>query len=244
MTWRPKVGWLGAVTFVLVAMVVWVVLDRYGADVDGGDRGSAQEAIAAAEPERSDAEPVVRVTRDDGSLPQGCGPRAIASTVIDFLTAVNVGDAAATDFVDLSDARPPTIAPNGAPVHGQSWYSVSERLEGGRRRHFVASDSEQLAHYFARRATKHEQLLLRQLAASSQGGSRVDIEYKIRRRADDLRRRGRLMNGKGSIDCEHRKITVWSMGNSDEFLPRRAVRPLCPKPSGRRRLPPLVCTMR
>jgi hypothetical protein len=58
------------------------------------------------------------------------------------------------------------------------------------------------------------------------------IEYRLSRRADDLRQLGvttSQVTGKGAIDCERQVIVVWSMGMSDALAALHTA-PLCPGP--------------
>jgi hypothetical protein len=156
----------------------------------GGCAADEGKPRVAAAPVPSD----VLVTRDDPSLPAACRPRALALRIGDFLDAVSRGDPEAARFV----------APSGG------WYSASE----GGVRHFVAYDRAKLTPYFERRHEHGERMRLLELAVGFANGL-GHIEFRVERRADDLRRLGvvgTVAHGKGAVNCFTRQIVVWSMG--------------------------------
>jgi hypothetical protein len=148
------------------------------------------------------AAPAVVVTRDDRSLPPACRPRALALRLSDFLDAVSSGDPRAARFVSSTGGL----------------YSVSE----GRVRHFVTYDRPELTAYFARRHAHGERMRLLELAVGFANGL-GQIEFRVDRRADDLRRLGvvgTVAHGKGAVNCSTREIVVWSMGMATRPEPR------------------------
>ncbi len=166
----------------------------------------------------------VVVTRDDPSAPRGCRPREAARLIQEFFAAFNRGDADATSYFDF------------AAVDGGGWYSIGEGGIRRPRRHFVARDRTRLARYFARRHRRSDRMRLLEVSAGYEEKRGIaHLGYRVRRRADDLRRLGirtTIADGKGAIDCEERKIAVWSMA-------MRGGRPsvghgrICPRPRRR-----------
>jgi hypothetical protein len=174
----------------MTALLACAVLGGCAADEDDPRDAPSGEPQAAAARAVSD----VLVTRDDPSLPPACRPRALALRIGDFLDAVSRGDSAAARY----------MAPSGG------WYSVTE----GRARHFVAYDRAKLAPYFARRHEHGERMRLLELAVGFANGL-GHIEFRVERRADDLRELGvvgTVAHGKGAVNCSTRQIVVWSMG--------------------------------
>lgn len=180
-------------------------------------------------------EPATRVivTRDSTSLPDGCQPGQIARLVIGFFTAANRGQERAASFVDFE---------SGLPAASPS-YSVSENLARGQRRHFVAYDEVRLRRYLDRRHGQREHLALRELQVIDHSAGLGHIAYRLRRRADDRRRYGRRLQGKGAVDCAGRKIILWAAGNAEEGLPSSERPPLCPQPRRKTELP-VACSRR
>ena len=152
----------------------------------------------------SQAQREVIVTRDDSTLPSGCGPREVAQLIMRFFDAFNNGDQEQLDrFFGFES--------------GFQWYSVTEGDPSKGGRHFVAYNPEDLLAYFAERHQQHERLRLItvDVAGPSWHGG-VDIAYFLTRRADDLEPglegSERIVHGKGAINCEKQQIFVWSMG--------------------------------
>jgi hypothetical protein len=140
----------------------------------------------------------VVVTQDDPALPGGCRPRRVALRIGAFLAAFNRGDGSAARFAA------PELGPHGG------WYSVSE----AGRRHFVTARQSDLARYFVGRHRRGERMRLLEVAIGFANGL-GHIEFRIDRRADDLRRLGittTIAYGKGALRCEDGRIVAWSMG--------------------------------
>jgi hypothetical protein len=150
----------------------------------------------------------------------------VARLLGEFFDSFNRGDPAAADHVVFG------VAPGGG------WYSVTEGnpKEGGR--HFVTSERRELVRYFAVRHRQHERLWLREVTVGYDNGL-GQIEYTLTRRAADLRRLGVATSraeGKGAIDCERRKIVVWSMGMPIGHERNRHRARLCPRPAAAKRV--------
>jgi hypothetical protein len=165
----------------------------------------------------------VTVTRDDLEVPNGCRPRPVADRVGAFIAAFNRGDGSAARFV----------APELAPYGG--WYSVTEGRPRRGGRHFVASRQSELARYFVGRHRHGERLRLLEIAVGFANGL-GHIEFRIDRRADDLRSLGVRTNvafGKGAVRCEDGRIVVWSMGMHAGRRDPHAGFEICPPPPTR-----------
>ena len=204
----------------LTALLACAVLGGCAADADEPREAPAGEPRAARTPAASD----VVVTRDDPSLPPACRPRALALRIGEWLDAVSDGDASATRFVATSGG----------------WYSVTE----GQARHFVAYDRAKLAAYFARRHEHRERMRLLELAVGFANGL-GQIEFRVDRRADDLRRlgvAGTVAHGKGAVNCSTRQVVVWSMGMpTGRRVPDFVV---CPRPRAARDAAVVACARR
>jgi hypothetical protein len=161
------------------------------------DIGTAMVALAigaaAPEPERS----------------RTCTARQATAVVSSFLAAFNSGDARATVAIMDPRSGPRNVRPRG-------WYSITEgdRRAGGRHHAFFTRRS--LRAYFAGRHRQHESLHLASLEVRA-SKRRADVQFRVRRRADDLGAIGvderRLASGKAALSCERRKIFVWSMAH-------------------------------
>lgn len=198
----------------------------------GACGGAAGSAKRASDRNTREAQPgPVLVVGDDPSLPPGCRPRQVARLLQDFIIAFNRGERTAADFVVFG------VAPGGG------WYSMSEGAPRNGGRHFVARDIESLRRYFAARHRRHERLQLREVIVGY-ANALGQIEYKLTRRADDLRRRGITtsgVEGKGAVDCERRRVVVWSMGmvSRDTETGR-----LCPRPATAEKQAAVACSRR
>jgi hypothetical protein len=150
--------------------------------------------VAAPEPA-----PVV-VTRDNARYPPRCRPRAAAMSIQRFLTLQSVS------YVDFEH-----------PPEGGGFYADSVRPGAG----VTATNAGQLARWFEARHAKGERLQLVELLIDYDGGRRLGhLDYKVRRRADDVKRGGGAWNteGKGAIRCADGKIVAWAMST----VPARA----------------------
>jgi hypothetical protein len=136
-----------------------------------------------------------------------CTERRATAVVSTFLAAFNSGDARAAVAIMDPRSGPHDIRPRG-------WYSITEgdRRAGGRHHAFFTRPP--LRAYFAARHRRHETLQLVSLEATA-SGRRADLQFRVRRRATDLRRIGvdesRFASGKAALWCGRRKIFVWSM---------------------------------
>jgi hypothetical protein len=178
------------------------------AALTGCGAGEPREVAPAGAPRAVAAPagaPDVAVTHDDRSLPPACRPRALALRLSDFLDAVSRGDPRAARFVAASGGL----------------YSVGE----GSARHFVTYDRAELRAYFARRHQHGERMRLLELAVGFANGL-GQIEFRVDRRADDLRRLGvvgTVAHGKGAVNCSTRQIVVWSMGMATRPQPELVI---------------------
>jgi hypothetical protein len=148
-----------------------------------------------------------------------CTPPAVAGLITDFFHAFNRGDAQAAVQIMDPQAGPPKIRPRG-------WFSLDETDSTGPGRHRALYKRAALARYFTSRHAQHERMrLLAVLVRRS--GKRADIEFRVRRSADDLASIGitrHVAFGKGAVLCARRKIFVWSMVHPDA----RVSGPTCP----------------
>ena len=182
-------------------------------------------ALAACSTETATRAPAERVvvTRDDLEVPRGCRPGRAAQRIAVFLAAFNRGDGSAARFV----------APELAPYGG--WYSVTDGRPQRGGRHFVATRQSELVPYFVGRHRHGERLRLLEIAVGFANGL-GHVEFRIERRADDLRRLGVRTNvafGKGAMRCGDGRIVVWSMGMHAGRRDPHANFQICPPPPTR-----------
>ena len=185
----------------------------------------------------------VIVTSEDESLPDGCGTRAIARLVIEFVDAFNRGDQATLSrlFFVSEGPSPPDFSEAG--YYPWSWYSVSEVGEDGKIQNgFVTYDKNELMGYLAERHSQGEYLDLIKVSSTQAGlldeKNNVGIVYVLTREAGDLAPGlggpARIAVGKGAVNCESRQIFAWSMEMrvGEERTPRQAAGWLCEDPPG------------
>jgi hypothetical protein len=180
-------------------------------------------APVVAEQQSNRTGPRVVVTRDYLALPGGCRPLRVAQRISAFLAAFNRGDGSAARFA----------APELAPYGG--WYSVTEGNTRRGGRHFVATRQRELARYFTGRHRRGERMRLLEVAVGFANGL-GHIEFRVDRRADDLRRLGIRTNvayGKGALRCGDGKIVVWSMGMQAGRTDPHEGFEICPPPPTR-----------
>jgi hypothetical protein len=200
----------------VTALLAWACLTGCAADARAPRDDPQEPARAGFAPALGKPARVV-VTRDDSRLPPGCRPRPLARRIDSFFDAFNRGDPSASRFVA------PERAPNGG------WFSVTEAGS----RHFVATDRTSVAGYFARRHAHGERLRLLELTVGF-GHGFGQIEFRLDRRADDLRRHGittTIAWGKGGVDCSTGQIVVWSVGMHDGPRDPHADFEICPRPT-------------
>lgn len=222
----------------LIFLAMTLVLAGCGGDApktpapqeEGGERPHAEAQTV------DDTSVDVVVTRDDGSLPNGCGPDQVAELISRFFGAFNAGDG-----VELRR----TFAAEGI---GPPLYGVGTGGDG--RGAFGTDRREELLRYFASRHRHGERLQLLQVSVGIGGRrSTADLTYLVARGADDLetvladaRRVGSgalLYFGKGVVDCRAQKILAWNMdaeerpaqGNGSGAGPAKVTGP-CPAPPG------------
>ena len=151
---------------------------------------------------------------------EACAPRAVAGLISAFFDAFNRGDARAAVEIMDPQAGPRNLRPRG-------WFSLDETDSRGPGRHHTFHRRAALARYFASRHRHAERLRLLTVQVGT-GRGRADIEFRVRRTADDLRATGlgsqRVAFGKGALFCKRRKIFVWSMVHPDEHVSG----PTCP----------------
>jgi hypothetical protein len=173
-------------------------------------------------PPRRRADHVV-VTRDSPELPSGCRPRPVAARIEAFLGAFNRGDGSAARFAA------PELAPHGG------WYSVTEGHPRRGGRHFMAERQSELVRYFIGRHRHGERMRLLEVTVGFANGL-GHIEFRVERRADDLRGLGIRTNvayGKGALRCADGKIIAWSMGMPAGRRDPYADHEICPRPIAR-----------
>jgi hypothetical protein len=150
--------------------------------------------------------PNVIVTRDDGGMPADCGLHKIALYVGDFLEALNTGTGE-------------RIAASLSPQF--QWFSMTEETREPRR-HMAAFSVADLLAYATARQAQHEHLRLLAFDAGPNWAG-VGFGFFLVRTADDLNVSGQVVNGKGQLDCNDGRISVWSMGdNALNQIPRVA----------------------
>lgn len=181
----------------------------------------------------------IRVTRDDGSLPRGCGPRATARRVIAFLDAFNRGDTVALDR-RIADER--QFQWFSAGVRGLRDASIDATGASGVTNLAdapPASERPQLLSWLTKRHRAGERMRLVDIEVSHirpQKWVPVDfdlagVQYVLERKArdiDQLRGANRLASGKGGISCVDGAVLVWAMGLDPRRPPPRN---LCPRPA-------------
>lgn len=149
------------------------------------------------------------VIGDAAALPPSCQPDQVAHLVMRFFDAVNRGDQEQIDQVFAIAAGPAAQTPQG-------WYSVSESPLGQDDRQFVAYTQGDLLAYFQGRHRQRERLRLVRLQV--QGPMRdeyANINYNLRRSADDLGPGEHAYGGKGAINCARQQLFVWSMSDKE-----------------------------
>jgi hypothetical protein len=177
-------------------------------------------ALGACSSDWTDRLPAERVvvTRDDPEMPSGCRPPRVAARIAAFLEAFNRGDGSAARFAA------PELAPHG------TWYSVTDGNPRRGGRHFVAERQSALVRYFIGRHRSGERMRLLEVAVGF-GNQLGHIEFRVDRRADDLRGLGIRTNiayGNGAMRCEDGRIVAWSMGMPAG--PKPAAFRICPPP--------------
>ncbi len=96
-------------------------------------------------------------------------------------------------------------------------YGADTSVNPGPEIHFAPHEEvvEQLLDYFMQRYEQNQVLQLRELKLTGGSATNMDISYGLSRYADDLdaERWGPfyITEGKGNVDCQNRKINVWSM---------------------------------
>lgn len=167
------------------ALAVVIAVLAVGCSGDGDERIGLAGFVAAGQ---SDA-------------PEGCQPVDVGRLIVGFFEAFNSGNVAARvdEFV--------------APAGSFGWFSVQgvgERLNND------ASDRASLSSYLQLRADAGEKLRLVAMDTAYERARNVaHIAYNVQRSAPDGLEGTAVVVGKGAIDCESGKITVWSMGTAD-----------------------------
>jgi ketosteroid isomerase-like protein len=152
----------------------------------------------------------VKVTRTTTEGPERCSSSQVGETVTNFFAALNRGDVHA-----VMDAFTDKLG----------WYSVTEGDPDKRGRHFVSYNPTKLRSYFKDRVRHNERLYLLEIdVAYERPGNLAHVAYDILRSADDLKGLAPNAIGKGAIDCDTGRITVWSMAHRQESTPGS----LCP----------------
>jgi hypothetical protein len=165
------------------------------------------------------------VTRETaGYLAPECSIRGVAASVQAFFSAFNQGSSRQVSrFI--------------APAASFKWYSVTEATKPPR--NFVTHSRSQFLRYVIRRHRRHERLRLIIIdAGPSSRQSSAAMHFVVRRNADDLAPglggSLRIAEGKAEINCQTRRIYVWSMGM--DMAPGLETPPhvswSCPQPAG------------
>lgn len=217
----------------LVAVNVAAAICAFGC---GGSPAPEERRVPApaAEPQRA-----IRVTRDDGSLPRGCGPRPTTQRVLGFLEAFNRGDGAAIDRAVAEEARFQwfSTAVRGlseASIYASGASSVTDLADAP-----PVSQRPKLLSWLAKRHRVGERMRLVDISVSHVRANEwlpvnvelAGVEYVVERAAPDIDRlpgANRLATGKGGISCVDGVVLVWSMGLDPR---RRPPRNLCPRPA-------------
>jgi hypothetical protein len=161
---------------------------------------------AQAPQEEGSPVPNVIVTRDDGGMPADCDLQKVALYVGNFLEALNSGTGE-------------SIAASLSPQF--QWFSMTEETREPRR-HMAAFSVADLLAYATARQAQHEHLRLLAFDAGPNWAG-VGFGFFLVRTADDLNVSGQVVNGKGQLDCNDGRISVWSMGdNALNQIPRIA----------------------
>jgi hypothetical protein len=173
--------------------------------------GQPRSAQTSTPTESGSVTQEVRVSRDTRRGPEACHPENVGSLVVDFFGAVNRGEAhRVTDFF----------------TRELGWYSVTEGNPRNGGRHFVAYKPSRLQTYFVGRVSHDERMYLIEIdVAYERAGDLAHVAYGLLRSADDLTKYAAEAAGKGAIDCESGRITVWSMAQGPESQP---IGGLCP----------------
>lgn len=145
----------------------------------------------------------VSLRADSEPIPPGCAPHEVVGLIRSSLDAFNEGDHERLLRFFPSD--------DGA-FH---WYSVNGR-PGGFNPGFTADDREDLVPYLAERHAHGERMRLLQIDYGTtitwEGGGRgIEFTLDVLRAADDIPTH--QAGVKGTIDCLHQRISVWSMGD-------------------------------
>jgi hypothetical protein len=170
----------------------------------------------AGPPTQVEAREVI-VTRDDPTLPGGCGPAETARLIMHFLDAYNSSDQELlADMFALYGDR-------------NRWFSDTR----GEEVNFTARRQSSLLNYIAHRRQQDDrlQLVAVEVADSSWHGG-VDIVFRLTRTANDLGPDGgeRYVRGKGAIMCDLQKFMAWSMGTVPPHFPESDLSHVCPDP--------------
>lgn len=185
----------------------------------------------------ADLDVTIRVTRNDGSLPRGCGPRSTAQRVIGFLDAFNRGDETALERVIADEDRFQWFSAAVGGLREASIYAIGARGVAGLPDAPPVSERPQLLRWLAKRQRAGERMRLVDISVSHVRPHTwlpVDVhvagvQYVLQRVAPDIDRlRGAnlLASGKGGLSCVDGDVLVWSMGVDPRRPPPRK---LCPR---------------
>lgn len=141
-------------------------------------------------------EVVVSRTSTDG--PEACHPENVGQLVVDFLAAVNAGEVGQAVKFFTDDL---------------GWYSMTEAHPRFGRRHFVAYKTAKLRNYLHQRVDQGERMYLVSMDVAYEPGNVANVAYGMQRTAADLNDYGPEMVGKGAIDCDEGRISIWSMAH-------------------------------
>jgi hypothetical protein len=202
----------------------------------------AEEGPEGWRPSPREGGPRIVVTRDDGSLPRGCGLREVARRVAEFEHAVSAGNAPAA--AALLAAEPQfqwywsTLLARSATLRNDSF----ERPRG-------------LSSYLSRRAEQRERLrpLVIQVVRIPPrtwfprlADTVAGFNHHLERRAGDIHPsrpvRNHVAFAKGALNCRTGKLVAWGMGLDIATRPPDLGR-MCPAPPRRSgRATVIACT--
>lgn len=166
---------------------------------------------------------IATVGNDQDSTVDGCSPSEVKALVVAFFAAINRGDQDdIASFIDddfqwysmtLGESQTGEVGQHVAFIaYGAN---LSTKLTEGIHYRPRAEIVELLLDYFRQRHAQNQLLQLRELSLNGGSATSMDISFALSRYADDLAADSwgplNIAVGKGNVDCQNRKINVWSM---------------------------------